>query len=779
MPSVREPFSSEQFISARSALVRRPGPFGPGRRLELTELTDAWLSGVFSASHPLADGVCLVAVGGHGRQELAPGSDLDLVLLHRIDPRRAAVIAQELWYPIWDSSLSLDHSVRTVAEARRLASEDIKVILGLLDMRVIVGDPVIADQLKKAIYSDWRATASRRVGELRVLVDQRRERFGELSNMLEPDLKEAYGGLREATVLRAIAASIITDVTHMQWQECIIFLQDVRDALHQVTQRNSDRLLLQEQDAVAQALGIEDADELLRQVYTSARVIAYTSDTTWHRVQRLTTRTSRPGLRALKKGGPERVPLTEGVVIQAGEAVLAIEARPEKDSGLLLRAAAAAAQAGIPLAPHAVSRLAHESPALTTPWNQSARDDFLSLLGAGAATLPVWEALDQVDAISALIPGWSVLRSAPQRNALHKYTVDRHLVECVIQASALTRKVDRPDLLLLAALFHDFGKARDGDHSEVGADLVEGVLQGMGFQPEDIEMVVTVVRHHLLLAETATRRDLDDPATVAFITERISDSQTLDLLAALTEADSIATGSAMWSTWRQSLIKDLIRRSHAAIAGRALPEQPKLTEDQLVAIDQPGVWVVMNEVADGHELTLVAPDRIGLLATVAGVLAVNQLEVRAAKVMTVGDRAVQVWSVHPMFGELPRMEQLTDQLKNAIDGNFDIAERLRKRDEAYRPTVVAAAPVVDIVENASEHTSILEVRAHDAPGLLYRVTRAIAATDAAIMGARVSTLGSDAVDVFFLVDRQGNPLSEQHAAAVKVTVMGELLQPLP
>ena len=779
MKSAGEPFDSEGFISERTAIVRRPGPFGPERRTELAQLTDSWLAGVFTASHPLADGVSLVAVGGHGRQDLAPGSDLDLVLLHRIDPRRAAAIAQELWYPIWDSGLSLDHSVRTVAEARRLASEDIKVILGLLDMRLIAGDPVIAEQLKKAIYSDWRATAANRVIELRALVDQRRERFGELANMLEPDLKEAYGGLREATVLRAISASWITDVTQMQWQEGITFLQNVRDALHQVTQRNSDRLLLQEQDAVAEVMGLNDADDLLRQVYAAARVIAYTSDTTWHRVQRLTMRPSRPGLRVFKKGSPQRVPLTDGVVIEAGEAVLAIEARPENDPGLLLRAAAAAAQAGIPLAPHAVSRLAHEGPLLALPWNQSARDDFLSLLGAGSATLPVWEALDQVDAISALIPGWSVLRSAPQRNALHKYTVDRHLVECVIQASALTRKVDRPDLLLLAALFHDFGKARDGDHSDVGAQLVQGVLQGMGFQADDIAIVVTLVRHHLLLAETATRRDLDDPSTVAFVTERILDAQTLDLLAALTEADSIATGSAMWSSWRQSLIKDLVKRTHAAIAGRPLPEQPQLTDDQLIAIQQPGIWVVMNEVADGHELTLVAPDRIGLLATVAGVLAVHQLEVRAAKVMTVGDRAVQVWNVHPMFGELPQMERLTEQLRKAIDGKFDIAERLRKRDEAYRPTVQAAAPVVDMIENASEHTSILEVRAHDAPGLLYRVTRAIASTDAAIMGARVSTLGSDAVDVFFLVDRQGNPLNEHHAAAVKVTVMGELLQPLP
>jgi UTP:GlnB (protein PII) uridylyltransferase len=149
--------------------------------------------------------IALVAVGSHGRSELAPGSDLDLLLLHRTDGRRAAAVADALWYPIWDSGVSLDHSVRTVAEARRLASEDVKVVLGLMDARVIAGPPELAEQLKKAVFGDWRAMASRRLPDLRELVDSRRERFGELAHLLEPDVKESYGGLSEATIIRAIA----------------------------------------------------------------------------------------------------------------------------------------------------------------------------------------------------------------------------------------------------------------------------------------------------------------------------------------------------------------------------------------------------------------------------------------------------------------------------------------------------------------------------------------------------------------------------------------------
>ncbi|MDO9486021.1 MAG: HD domain-containing protein, partial [Actinomycetota bacterium] len=439
----------------------------------------------------------------------------------------------------------------------------------------------------------------------------------------------------------------------------------------------------------------------------------------------------------------------------------------------------AAAQAGIPLAPHTVTRLAQESAPLPDPWTQPARDAFLSLLGAGTATVQVWEALDQAGVISRLIPGWDVIRAAPQRNALHKYTVDRHLIECVVQASGLTRDVDRPDLLLLGALFHDFGKARVGDHSELGATLVVSVMKSMGYGAADIGIVSLLVLHHLMLSEIATRRDLDDPATIAYVAERIPDPQILDLLAALTQADAIATGPSMWTAWRRNLVDELVRRTHAAIAGRPLPQLPHLTEDQQVAIDHDGIWVVMTATDDGYELTLAAPDRIGLLATVAGVLAVHRLQVRSAQVVTDGERAVQVWNVQPIFGDPPGIELLSEELRRAIDGSFDVAERLRKRDEAYSPQALGAAPRIDVIDTASERSTVLEVRAHDAPGLLYRITRAIASTDAAITGARVQTLGSDAVDVFFLVDRHGKALSEQHAAAVKVTVLGELLQPLP
>jgi [protein-PII] uridylyltransferase len=766
------------FPAARDELARRPGLTGPGRRAALTALTDEWLTSVFAAATGTAnDPFCLVAVGGYGRGELTLGSDLDLLLLHKAGPTEAGRVAEAVWYPIWDAGLRLDHSVRTASEARRLAADDIKVLLGLLDARVIAGDASLAEQLQGAVLSDWRAMADKRLPDLHDLVRDRRQRFGEASQLLEPDLKESYGGLRDATVLAGVAASWVTDVPHQGWQDSVAFLLDVRDALHRVSGRSGDRLVMQEQEAVAvELVGVPDADALLRAVYDSARNIAYASDVTWYRVERLARGRQRSAFRALRRQTPNRLPLADGVVMQDGEAVLALDARPADDEGLLLRAASSASQAGLPLSPHTVERLAADGAEPSVPWSRDVRESFVALLGSGPSMATVWESLDQAGVIARLIPGWDVVRSAPQRNALHKFTVDRHLVETAIQASALTRNVDRPDLLLVAALLHDIGKARGGDHSIVGAQLAEQLATRMGFDADDTAVIVALVRHHLLLPDTATRRDLEDPEVVAGVADTLGDVAIVDLLHELTIADSLATGPTICTDWRFGLINDLVERVRASMAGRPLPELPELTEQQEVALRQRGVWVLMDVRDSTSIVTVAAPDRIGLLSLVAGVLSLNRLNVLAARVTTVGDRAVQEWTVRPSFGDPPSIEQLSDDIRRAVEGTYDVAERLARREADSARTVPVAhpEPQVTILDQASRGTTVVEVRAHDAPGLLYRVTRAVAAADATIVGAKVSTLGADAVDVFFVTDAGGGPLNADRRAALRVTVLSSL-----
>ncbi len=767
---------AQEYSSARMQVVRRPGLDGPGRRAALTELTDTWLASLFRAAGSPASSMCLVAVGGYGRGELTLGSDLDLLLLHRGVADEADSTSQSLWYPIWDSGVRLDHSVRTVAEARRLASTDLKVLLGLLDMRPIAGDGTLVEELSAAVLADWRASAADRLSGLRTMVEERRERLGEASQVTEPNIKEAYGGLRDATVLRGIAASWLTDVPHTGWEDAVRFLLDVRESLHRLTGQGNDVLLMQEQAAVAEDLvGVADPDALLRAVYDSARTIGYASDVTWHRVERITTARRRRTVRPFLRRTPARAPLADGIVLQDGEAVLALDARPATDPDLALRAAAAAAQAGVPVSPHTLERLVAECPDLPVPWDRLARESFVSLLGSGSSLPGVWEAFDQAGWVSRWLPDWDVVRSAPQRNALHRFTVDRHLVETAVQASARTRHVDRPDLLLVGALLHDIGKARGGDHSVVGARIAGDLARRMGFEEADIDVIVALVRHHLLLGDVATRRDLDDHAVIAEVAVTLGSVQVLDLLHELSIADALATGPTVSSEWRLGLVADLVERTRKVLHGRDLPEPPGLTEVQRVALEQEGVWAVMEEHGHTCTVTVAARDQLGLLGTVAGVLSLNRLHVLAAKVRTVEGRAVQEWTVRPAFGDPPEASQLGEDIRRAIEGTYDVAERITRRDADYAgPGTAFAAPTVDLHPAADGATAVVEVRAHDAPGLLYRVARAVSAADVDIYGAKVSTLGSEAVDAFFVRAPDGAALSEDRLAALRVTVLSAL-----
>ncbi|WP_405871287.1 [protein-PII] uridylyltransferase [Streptomyces zaomyceticus] len=804
------------YAAARLLLLHEKERSGPPRRTALARLTDDWLSGLFAAAAP-PRGVALVAVGGYGRAELSPRSDLDLLLLHDGSADKAAVaaLADRIWYPIWDLGLALDHSVRTPAEARATATEDLKVHLGLLDARPLAGDHGLVAALRTTVLADWRNQAPERLPELDELCRERAERMGELQFLLEPDLKEARGGLRDAQALRAVAASWLADAPREGLADARRRLLDARDALHLTTGRATDRLALQEQDAVARELGLLDADTLLREVYEAARTISYATDVTWREVNRvLKARSARPRLRSLLsgRGGTgkppvERTPLAEGVVEMDGEVVLARTARPERDPALPLRAAAAAAQSALPISLHAVRRLAATAKPLPVPWPAEAREELVTLLGAGEATVPVWEALEAEGIVTRLLPDWERVRCRPQRNPVHTWTVDRHLVETAVRASSLTRRVGRPDLLLVAALLHDIGKGWPGDHSVAGETIARDLATRIGFDRTDVTTIATAVRHHLLLVETATRRDLDDPATVRSVATAVGTVGTLELLHALTEADALATGPAAWSSWRASLVADLVKRVAGVLAGETPPdpeaaapsaEQERLaiealrTGEPVLALrarsEQPVDPEADTEGSEpvGVELVIALPDQPGVLPAVAGVLALHRLTVRAADLRAVdlptdlgtgtGPVLVLDWRVAAEYGSLPEAARLRADLVRALDGSLDIPARLAEREAAYprRRGLTAPPPRVTVAAADSRLATVIEVRAQDAPGLLHRIGRALEGAEVRVRSAHVSTLGANAVDTLYVTRPDGTLLPDEEAIDLARTLESAL-----
>jgi [protein-PII] uridylyltransferase len=770
-------------------------------RARRTTSTDRWLASLVGN----VPGVALVAVGGYGRRELLPGSDLDVLLLHVGQPGIAA-LADKIWYPIWDSGTHLDHAVRTAEEAREVARRDLRVALALLHARHVAGDAELTQQLRAGALADWRASARTRLADLHALHVERTARSGELAFLLEPDLKEARGGLRDAQAIHAVAAAWVAPGPGPRVRAAQAFILDTRHALHEVTGRAADRLVLQEQDEVAQALGLADADVLLRHLAGAGRAIAYALDQSLRQAQRSQPSRSRTGgsagngrpkggaacpggvksgrggqgrvmggrpragagqpiaaRGAPSRGGSARRPLADGLVEQDGEVVLARSADPAADPVLPLRAAAAAAEAELPLAPRTLSRLA-QCPPLPVPWPASARQALAALLGAGPAAISVWEALEQEGLISDLLPDWDRVRNRPQRNPLHTFTVDRHLVETAARAAALTRNVARPDLLLITALLHDIGKGWPGDHLISGEVVARDTALQMGFGVVDAELIAGAVRHHLLLPQAATRRDLDDPETVAQVAAIVGSSTLLELLHALAIADGQATGPAAWNDWKSGLVADLVRRVGGVLGGEPLPAPLPLRPEQIALADA-GLPAAMFA---GSEVTVVAPNRPGLLWQAAGVLASHRLSIRSANATCHGSMAVTSFEVAPPYGKAPDTTLVTSDLRRALAGELDVAERLERNARSHGPALTGtppagarvAPPKVTLVGDASRTATVVEVRAHDAPGLLWRIGRALGECGLDVRAARVETLGAEAVDVFYVVDQSGRPVTD-------------------
>jgi [protein-PII] uridylyltransferase len=601
-------------------------------------------------------------------------------------------------------------------------------------------------------------------------IDERGRRAGEIAHLLEPDVKEARGGLMDVTTLRALSASWLTDRPRGDVDAAHGALLDVRDAIHVVTGRPGNKLLLADQDTVAAVVGDGDADELLARIAEAGRTIAHAVDTTLRRARQALPRRRTGGLRQRR---PQLKPLGHGMVEHDGEIVLGSTGAAADDAVLALRAAATAVRTGLPLSPVTLGNLADSPAVLPDPWPAAAREALLQTLAGGQALIPVWDSFDLAGLVTRWIPEWAGIRNRPQRNAVHRWTVDRHCIQTAAQAQPHLRDVPRPDVLMLACLLHDIGKVPgSADHSRVGAPIAERVALRIGFAPEDAAIVRRLVEEHLTLIELATRRDPDDAQTVAALVAAVDERpETLAMLRILTEADALAAGPAAWSPWRMRLVDDLVARARAAMSGAEPPAPAPLGGHETSAVissqSPRDVTVMAGTIDSMHVLTVVAPDRIGLFSDIAGLLAAHRLGVRSALVRTLGTGAVDTWWVESTSGDEPDVEMLRRDLERLGSGDRRLLDRLAARDAAHRPARgVPLQPRVVIVPGASSQATVIEVRAADRPGLLFALGAAVAAQGADIRSAHIATLAGQAVDVLYLEEPDGGPLSPPRVAGL-------------
>lgn len=762
----------DELTGARSGLVEASlaGTLdAPSLRASVTEVFDLVLGRVAAeAGIAPGSGFALCAFGGLGRREMLPYSDLDLVLLY--DAGRAENlqdVADSLWYPLWDSGVSLDHSVRTPEQCLDLAATDPKVALSMLELRLIAGEHALFDKATTGARGAWRKVVHSGLEGLVEQITARRQRAGAIAHRSEPDLKHGEGGLRDAQILAALAAAnvaneaiaVIPDAPGRSVAAARRLLLDVRTCLQLVGGKPRDVLHAQYAEDVAKLLGYDDRFALARDLSNASRTIAFATD--------LGIRTARGaiprrGLAALRRA-PARRPLAEGVVEQGGEVVLARGARPERDDSLLLRVATASARHGVPISAGTLRRLSDGAPSLRSESSPVYLDNLVSLLGTGEAAIGVIETLDRSGLWDRVLPEWAAIRDLPSRSAMHVYTVDRHQVQVVVEATRLATTVSRPDLLLLSALIHDIGKGRERDHSELGAELADVICGRLGMDATDRERVVSVVRNHLLFARMATSRDPSDPDTAREIVDRIGrDPVVFELLVALTEADSRGTGPGVWTPWKAH-----VHRTLAATGARILEPPavgpPEFSERDDVSVTT-SIRITEGAYVTRFVLTAEVSGGTAGLADVLLVLAARGIEVAHAETLRVdqgeaGEIHLLRADISTLFGT-PSDPALVAQDLRALSSST-IRSRLhskvdRRQQEAW--TVPAASPQVWFEPDEQELSGVLRVRSADRPGLLTEMIGACRAAGVQVSWTRADTFGefvSDTLHVSGISDAPG------------------------
>jgi [protein-PII] uridylyltransferase len=795
------------------------GHHGLGVARRRAGLVDACLVELFERAGAPA-GVAILAIGGYGRMVQLPASDIDLLVVH--DDAAIATTVDALLYPLWDAGLVVGHAVRTPAECLA-ATERFDAWTAMLDGRLVAGDETLAERALAPVRARAREDPAGFARRLREAADARRERFGSTAHLLEPDLKEGSGGLRDVASLGWLAAALGTDlesagVVRARERAAVdagaAFLVRARSAVQLLTGRRADRLVTELQPDVAREMGFVDepgllaTDGLMRSLFEHARNLEHVAGLASARATAGTT------------GDP--------VVIA--------------DAGAILEALADAAERGEVPSVGLLDAIEDVPVPERIEWDARTRAAFLRLLRAGGSGSRMFDVLDRVGLLARFIPAWTGVRCRPQRDPYHRSTVDAHLVATAARVAELltgsdgaddpieraaVAQVERPDALLLGALLHDVGKIGTGGHVPIGTTIAGDTLDAMGVAEPDRDLAVFLVEEHLLLPDTATRRDLSDEDLLLDVAARIGTPERLGALYLLAKADALATGPAAWTPWRETLVRELVAKVQrvfdrgemgeelaARLAERTerlrqlLDGEPEEQVDRfilrvprsyLLAVDPPRAAehfrIVMptlgrNEVrtaastgsrAGTYEVVVVASDRPGLLSWIAGALAIGGISILAAQAFTTEDRtAIDVFEVEGAFEpEITeaRWRAFRNTLRRTIEGSISLEHRVHEKGRHYPQPRTPSPVTIRVLNDVSEFSTVIEVGASDRIGLLHDITRTFADLHLGVHLAKVATFDGRVVDAFYVRDELGRKVTEPSLLSGVESALRERLEP--
>lgn len=753
----------EQFGLARASLFADLSRQADAFTDAYSDLVDGFVTELFSATQlgvrAASSGVAVVALGGYGRRQMCPHSDIDLALIHR-SVRGIEALADALWYPLWDTKIKLGHAVRALTDLPDVCA-DVESVTALLDGRWICGDPSVVEEMTEQVLATAAEQRDAIVAWLHADSTARRQRFGSLAYRVEPNVKQAHGGLRDAQIPSWLATlGIALDPADaVTLEDATAQLLATRVAMHRVAQRAQDVVSLPSQRPVAEQLGLRDANELMADLAEVGRSVTWVHDELWARVD-----PDHPHGRSRGRGRVRRSAL-EAVTVPP-------ELAPPDDFGeptAVLRYAAAVAAAGARLDRTALMRAAATMREPDAPWPPSRRDALVDVLAAGHNAIGVIESLDHVGLWERFVPGWAAVRRHAVRSAHVRYTLDRQVLETV----AIVARADPFPLqteTLVAACATGFS-----------TDQARQWFDTLGFEPDMRGRIDRLFALQDLLGDTAGRRDIGDPGVLDTVAQEIGSDALLVPLAVLSAAIIRASGPGSWADWKAELVATLVSRVQDRMGGVYSEQYGRVfpTVEQVLLL-RAGETAIVGE---GRVLTVVAPDRPGLFCRVAGVLVLRGLTVASAEATSSDGMALEEFTVTPAFaaGELAASiaidwDRVIQDIARAMDGKLAIEARVAERAATYRKRAVSADDAVHVrFDDSVAGTTVLEVDAPDGVGVLYRVTRAFAEVAVDIRQARIETRTDRVVDAFTIVDINGEPIVDpEHRSEIERAVQHAL-----
>lgn len=830
---------------------------GADTAAELSYLTDQLLRVLFDFATrrvfrqgvpTTGEKVSLMAIGGYGRAELAPGSDLDLLFLqpYKKTPFTENLIEYML-YVLWDLGFKVGHAVRTVDENLKQAMADMTVRTTLLEARWLWGDRSLAADLQRRFREDVVEGTGMSFVEAKLKErNERHENLGDSRYVLEPNIKEDKGGLRDLHTLNWIARYLynVTDVQGMvdldlihddaalRFRKAYDFLWTVRCHLHFLTGRPENRLTFDLQPRLAERMGYTDhaggtaVERFMKHYFLIAKDVG---DLTRIFSAVLEEKERRKPILRLPKA--LRRKSLDGFIAESGRITVAADDAFKTDPVNFIRIFHVAQDNGLDFHPHVLDLITRDLHLVSDIRdNPEANRLFIEIMTHQDGPESALRLMNEAGVFGRFVPDFGRVVAQMQFDMYHVYTTDEHTIRALgilhrIEsgvlagelpiASEIIHKVQSRRALYVSVLLHDIAKGRGGDHSELGADIALELCPRFGLTEEETETVSWLVRRHLLMSDTAFKRDLDDPKTITDFCSEVQSLERLKLLLVLTCADIRAVGPKVWNDWKATLLRELYARADERMSGghatatldsrierartalvERLKDWPSKDLEEYLSSGSPSYWVsyevdvherharFIREAESGDqafairfdvdksravtEMLIYAPDHPGLFAKIAGALSLSNVNVVDAKILTLSNgMALDTFTIQDFNRTAINTETKLNRIKSrviaAMEGRLRLDRALEEAQDktADRTQALEAPPRVIIDNTASKLFSVIEINGHDRPGLLFDITKAIGALALQISSAHISTYGERVVDVFYVKDVFGMKIENE------------------